>query len=92
MLDAYAKGGWKGYSQHEAATISDQTKHSYVQPYIVAFVYAELGETDEAFTWLEKAYQERDSFMPIIKVDPRLDNLRSDPRFADLVRRVGIPQ
>lgn len=92
MLDSYAKGGWKGNLLYMAARFEEQSKHGYVQSYIVACVYAELRNTEKAFTWLEKAYQERDSIMPLLKVDPRLDSLRSDPRFADLVRRVGIPQ
>ena len=53
--------------------------------------YASLGENDEAFRWLEKAYTERDDWMIILKVDHRLDPLHSDPRFQDLLHRVGFP-
>jgi len=57
----------------------------------LALVYAGLGEKDQAFAWLEKAYEEHSFQMQYLKVEPRWDNLRSDPRFADLVHRVGLP-
>lgn len=53
-------------------------------------VYAILGEKDEAFKWLERGYQEHDQWMYILKVDPTLDPLRSDPRFKELLRKVGF--
>ncbi|OGD18118.1 MAG: hypothetical protein A2W03_14700 [Candidatus Aminicenantes bacterium RBG_16_63_16] len=56
----------------------------------LAATYGFLGETDKAFRLLEKAYEERDSRMVHLKVDPRFDSLRSDPRFGDLLRRVGL--
>jgi serine/threonine protein kinase len=55
-------------------------------------VYARLDEKDKAFAQLEKMYDERDGNLTQLKCDPQWDNLRSDPRFDDLVRRVGIPQ
>jgi hypothetical protein len=48
------------------------------------------GERDEAFQWLEKAYHERSAWLVCARVDPKYDNLRSDPRFADLLRRLGL--
>ena len=56
----------------------------------LALVYAALGEKDLAFQWLEKGYELRDESMCTIKVDPKMDNLRSDPRFESLVRRIGL--
>ncbi len=50
------------------------------------------GETEEAMTWLERAYEERDPLLLVVKVDPRMDPLRSDPRFQDLLRRIGFPE
>ena len=55
-------------------------------------MYAELGEKDQAFQWLNTAYQERDWLLVDLKTDFLLDPLRSDPRFAELVRKVGLPQ
>ena len=55
-------------------------------------IYAALGQRDQAFEWLNKAYDQHDLQLVSLKVDPTLDGLRSDPRFADLVRRVGLPQ
>src|SRR6266478_3860186 len=70
-----------------------KSKSSYVSPYMIATIYAGLGNKDKAFEFLERAYQERSLDISWhIKADLRIDNLRSDPRFQDLVRRVGYPQ
>ncbi len=58
----------------------------------MAFVYAALGEADAAFEWLERAYQGRSLLLTTIRVDPGFDPLRSDPRFQDLLRRIGFPE
>jgi TolB-like protein/Tfp pilus assembly protein PilF len=58
----------------------------------IAEVYAQLGEKNKAFQWLGQAYQNRDYFMTFIKTDPLVDPLREDPRFRDMLRRVGFPQ
>jgi hypothetical protein len=58
----------------------------------VALTYAVLGDKDESFRWLEKAYTERSSFMTALKYWSVFDPLRSDPRFAELLRRAGLPQ
>jgi hypothetical protein len=67
-------------------------KIGYVSAYHIASLYADLGDKDQAFQWLNTAYQERDTFLVNLKTDFLLDPLRSDPRFAELVRRVGLPQ
>ena len=66
------------------------SKQKYVTPYGVALVYAGLGEKEQAFEWLNKAYDERSHWLVWLKLDPRWDNLRPDPRFAKLVRRIGL--
>jgi len=63
----------------------------YVSPYSVALVHAGLGDRDQALAWLDKAYAERSDYMPYLKLEPMLDGLRSDHRFAALVGRVGLP-
>ena len=58
--------------------------------YSVAAIYSALGQSDQAFIWLERAYDEHDSWMDYLGLDPRLDGLRSDARFADLMRRMKL--
>jgi hypothetical protein len=61
-----------------------------VSAYGVAKIHEGLGEKDQAFAWLERAITERDTNVISLKVDPEFDSLRSDPRFADLLRRIGL--
>jgi TolB-like protein/Tfp pilus assembly protein PilF len=89
---AYAASGKKDEALKILDQLKENAKRRYVREYIFAVVYAGLDEKDQAFQWLEKGYQDRAHDLIYIKVDPLLDNLRSDPRFADLVRRVGLPQ
>jgi eukaryotic-like serine/threonine-protein kinase len=63
----------------------------YVNPVETALVYIGLGKSDEAFRWLDRAYEERSDLLVYLRVDPRFDPIRSDPRFAELIRRVGLP-
>ena len=58
----------------------------------IAQLSAMIGETEKAMTWLERAYEEREPLLVNVKADPRLDPLRSDPRFQDLLRRIGFPE
>lgn len=78
----------------EAERILDQlsalSKERYVPSYPIAAIHAGLGRNDEAFAWLERAYVERDSWLDYLGLDPRLDGLHSDPRFGDLLRRMGL--
>jgi hypothetical protein len=62
-----------------------------MRPYLIALIYMGLREKDKAFEWLEKAYEDRDTHMANVKVDPWLDPLRSDPRFQNLLRRMNFP-
>jgi TolB-like protein/Tfp pilus assembly protein PilF len=78
----------------EALKILSQLQASsekYVSPHSVAFIYASLGELDQAFSWQEKAYEERDASLVWVKVAAESDALRADTRFADLVRRMNFP-
>ncbi len=63
----------------------------YVSPYSIALVYVGLDQKDEAFQWLDKAYAERSVRLINIAVHPRFASLHSDPRFAALVQRIGLP-
>ncbi len=88
--NAYAVSGRK----QEAHAMIDELKRLRGQRYIsavnVALVYAGLGDKDQAFEWLEKGYEERAFQMQWLKVEPRWDSLRDDPRFQDLTRRIGL--
>jgi len=81
--------------QAEALAIIDRLlalrSQKYVSAYYFAVVYTALGKTDEAMLWLERAFDERSDFLIYLAVDPIFDPLRTDPRFRNLVRRVGLP-
>jgi tetratricopeptide (TPR) repeat protein len=89
---AHARSGERNQALGVLDELRALSKQRRVPSYLFAIVYSGLGEKDQAFAWLEKAYEERDGSLPMLKVNPTWDSLRSDPRFADLVRRVGIPQ
>jgi len=74
------------------ADLQEQSTKGYVAPTNFAKVYIGLGDKDQAFAWLEKGYQEHDFWLTFLKGDPIFDSLRSDPRFQDLLRRVGPSQ
>jgi hypothetical protein len=88
---AYESGGIKGTDRFDIAQHSDPSKAGY-NPWDVALDYEELGDQNNAFLWLEKAYQQHAGNLIFLKVVPDFDTLRSDPRYADLVKRIGFPQ
>ena len=90
LARGYALAGKREESQKLLAELLELSKQRYVSPASVAVVYAALGDKDQAFAWLDKADKARDLLLVRIKVDPRFDSLRSDPRFAELVRRIGL--
>ncbi|HSP62536.1 MAG TPA: tetratricopeptide repeat protein, partial [Pyrinomonadaceae bacterium] len=89
---AYAVSGKRNEALKVLGELQSQARKKYVSPYFIALIYTGLGEREQAFAWLEKAYQQRHPYLILIKVEPVFDSLRSDPRFADLMRRVGLPQ
>jgi tetratricopeptide (TPR) repeat protein len=86
VRDVFAKSGWNGYLRYMV-----QSRPAYASFYGLAICYAELGEKDKAFQALNRSYEIRESLIQRIKVDPRLSSLRGDPRFDELVRRIGLP-
>ena len=90
MGRAYAANGWEGVLKKRVEVYQKRGTSDY-DPVGVAEAYASLGEKDKAFLWLERAYEEHASLL-FIKTLPDLDNLRSDARYADLLRRMGLPQ
>ncbi len=91
LAHAYALSGKRAEAQRTLAELQEISKRRYVSPASIALIYAALGDKDQAFAWLEKADKERDANLARLTVDPRFDSLRSDPRFVDLERRIGIP-
>ena len=89
---AYAKAGRRREAEEIISRYRVIAKTQYVMSYHLALIYAALGEKDKAFAELEKAFEEHDYLLPRIKVEPFLDPLRSDPRFKELVNRMGLPQ
>jgi hypothetical protein len=84
--------GKRNEAQKALAELKELSKQRFVSPGVFAMIYAALGDKDQAFALLEKSVEEHDLSVARLKVDARFDNLRDDPRFADLVRRVGLPQ
>ncbi len=92
LEQGFRSAGWKYALTKGIETRQAQRKTGYSSPYGIATLYAELGDKEQAFRWLNTAYQERDALLEGLKTDFLLDPLRSDPRFAELVRKVGLPQ
>ena len=88
----FRSGGWKGALTKGIETRQAQRKTGYWSAYVIAKMYADLGDKDQAFRWLDIAFQERDWGLLSLKTEFALDPIRSDPRFAELVRKVGLPQ
>jgi len=87
----YAVSGRKDEALEVNEKLKRLSSQSYVSPFEVALIHMGLGEMDQAFDWLEKAYQERSNWLVYLGVWPILDVLRDDARFQNLVRRVGLP-
>ncbi len=88
---AYALSGQRGEAQRILDSLNELSRGKYVPPHLFAVIYSALGDKDRAFDWVEKSFAEHAVFQVYLKVTPTLKNLRSDPRFHDLVRRVGLP-
>ena len=93
IIAAYAAAGDQAEARRRlSAELSRlQGEKAYIRPGYLAEVYTNLGDKDEAFRWLEKGYREHDVWMCLLRVWPRFDPLRSDPRFQDLLRRMNFP-
>ena len=85
-----AVSGKRAEAQKVFDQLNELSKQKYIQAVLRARIYAAIGEKDMAFEWLEKGFEDRS--IQSIKVDPTFDPLRSDPRFADLLRRMNLQQ
>jgi TolB-like protein/Tfp pilus assembly protein PilF len=89
---AEAMGGRQQAAEKILGGLTRESKQRYVPSYMIAQIYVALGDKDHAFYWLGRAYDERSDQMMYVRIDPPLDPIRSDPRFASLIRRVNLPQ
>ena len=89
---AYAVSGQVDEARQKLNDLKELSAEAYVSPKHFAVIHAGLGEKDQALEYLEKTYQERDEMQRFIKVSPIFDNLHSDPRFIELLSRVGLPK
>jgi DNA-binding winged helix-turn-helix (wHTH) protein/TolB-like protein/Tfp pilus assembly protein PilF len=87
----YAISGRKDEARKVLDELLKRSQQTYMPPYSIAVIYLGLGEKDNAFVWLEKAYDDHSLTPGPLLYDPRLDNLRSDPRYQDLLKRIGLP-
>jgi serine/threonine protein kinase len=90
LIRAYAHAGRRSDALRLLAELNKRRKAGYVPTGAFVNAYLGLGENEEAFVWLEQAYKERSNILQFVKVHPFFDSIRNDPRFADLVRRVGL--
>jgi tetratricopeptide (TPR) repeat protein len=88
----YAAAGKRTEAQKVLEELKELSKHRYVSPYNIACIYVGLNDKDQAFEWLERAYQERSFFMVLLKTETVLENLRPDPRYKDLLKRMNLPE
>ncbi len=89
---AYAKGGYRAAVVRDIELRKQQAHRRYVDFGFIAYDYAALGDKDQTFAWLEKAYSEKAGSLGYIKVSKVMDPFRSDPRYLDLLKRMGLPQ
>ena len=86
MRESFARGGWPKFLQE----MTGKRRPANLPLYYAAIFYLELGEKDKAFAELNNSFEKREGFLLMVKVDPRLDSIRDDARFTDLMRRVGF--
>lgn len=87
---AYAMAGQRTQAKAVLSKLQNLSRRRYVEPASRAIIYTGMAEKEQAFAWLERASEDRNELLVMLKVDPRLDILRSDPRFTEMLRRVGL--
>lgn len=88
---AYAVAGRKAEAQKLLDELKEQSQRRYIAPYRLALICTGLGETDQAFAWLQKGCEEHDLGLAFLNVEAMADTLRSDPCYDEVLRRVGFP-
>jgi len=90
LATIYSYSGRRDEAKKVLDELHKLSKQRYVSPFYMSLIYMGLGQKDQAFEWLEKAYEERDHWLETLKVHPWLDSLRSDPRFTALLKKMGL--
>ncbi len=89
---AYKISGYEGFAEWIIEYMEEWTLGAFHRPFYYAIAYASIGDKNKAFEWLERAYEVRLRFVATIGVEPALDSLRSDPRFGELLKKIGLEQ
>lgn len=90
LARAYARAGNRQESMKILADLLESSKNRYLSPTTIGSIYVALGDNDKAFEWFDRAFEQRDYLLVLMKVDPMFDNVRSDSRFLKLMERVGL--
>jgi predicted Zn-dependent protease len=90
LVRAYVHAGRRADAIRLLGELNKRRETGYVSSAAFVNAYLGLGDKEQAFAWLERAYQENSAILQFLKVHPHFDPLRNDPRFADLIRRVGL--
>jgi serine/threonine protein kinase/Tfp pilus assembly protein PilF len=90
VIIAYMEMGMKEKAQGLLTALEKKSANTYISPYSLSWIYFALGDVEQGFQWLEKAYNERDSWLCEIKVEPVFDKVRQDPRFTALLNNLGL--
>ncbi|MFQ5818329.1 MAG: tetratricopeptide repeat protein, partial [Terriglobia bacterium] len=92
LRQAYEESGWRGYWQKELELLQERSRRSYVAPFMMTLTYLRLEEKEQVLAWLERGYEARGAGLVFLNAVSAFDLLRADPRFQELVRRVGLPE
>ncbi|MGB2769724.1 MAG: protein kinase [Candidatus Zixiibacteriota bacterium] len=92
LRTAYASFGWAGYLRKRLEIKQPKAEQGKVPPYDIAWLCARLGDTERAIEWLKRAYEERNPGLASLLIDDVFDKLRSDPRFVELIKKMGFPE
>jgi tetratricopeptide (TPR) repeat protein len=88
----YAQSGFQAALREWAKQEVELSKRRYEDPAFIGYIYAAMGDKDQAFAWLEKGFKEKSDTFQYLKSNHMADSLRSDPRYADMLKRIGMPQ
>jgi tetratricopeptide (TPR) repeat protein len=91
LAQSFAAAGRSQEAVQILGELTELAKRKYVAPYFFAGIYIGLGENDRAMEYLERAYEERSHWLIYLHIDPSMDGLRSDSRFEEMLRRIGLP-